>query len=223
MVSRSWLFGTALAASLVAGCIKGFPSTADSADAGASDASDASVGSDAANDVGADTTAEADASDASDGSDGNDALDASDADAADASDAADALDASDASDATDGSVEAGCTTGDKRCNSGSVQTCSEGVWGGDVACTANAAQHVASVTCDFVKAECVVSSCSGGWENCSGGYVDGCEADLTQSAHCGTCSNVCTASQTCNSGTTCVNTICTFGVSNFGDKCLFAP
>jgi hypothetical protein len=52
----------------------------------------------------------------------------------------------------------------------------------------------AGVTCS--NGACVVppSACQAGWAHCSTNADDGCETDLTQAAHCGSCTTVCSGS-----------------------------
>jgi len=50
---------------------------------------------------------------------------------------------------------------------------------------------------------CVMGACDAGWENCDGDPANGCEADLTSAATCGSCDNACLfdhAAATCDAG-----------------------
>ena len=64
------------------------------------------------------------------------------------------------------------------------------------------------------SSSCSISSCQGVFEDCNGLYEDGCEADLTSTAHCGGCGLACNfenASGICNASTTCELTSCNTG------------
>lgn len=47
---------------------------------------------------------------------------------------------------------------------------------------------------------CSIRDCEFGWDDCDSRLDTGCEADLRLPAHCGDCSTVCTAAQTCVGG-----------------------
>ena len=69
--------------------------------------------------------------------------------------------------------EADLNTSEEHCG-GCNQPC-----GGD-----NATGNCTNGTCTLI--------CDTGWDDCDGDLANGCEADLTLPAHCGSCSNVCT-------------------------------
>ena len=55
---------------------------------------------------------------------------------------------------------------------------------------------------------CAVASCNMPWGDCSAGYVDGCETNLSNTVtHCGQCGRACTAA---NATSACTNGSCTF-------------
>jgi hypothetical protein len=43
-------------------------------------------------------------------------------------------------------------------------------------------------------------ACNSGYADCNGKSDDGCEADLSQNEHCGSCDNACSARRTCSAG-----------------------
>ncbi len=47
---------------------------------------------------------------------------------------------------------------------------------------------------------CALVACDDGWADCDGDPANGCEADTSQSTHCGVCGNMCTANQICVQG-----------------------
>ena len=47
---------------------------------------------------------------------------------------------------------------------------------------------------------CTVASCNTGWADCDGNPANGCETDLSQPAHCGTCGNACATGMLCSGG-----------------------
>ena len=75
------------------------------------------------------------------------------------------------------------------------------------ACVPDDVQHCGSCTHDCTNlphvsgaTSCVAGACSfapgscaAGWEHCSANPDDGCETDVTQPGHCGSCSNICPA------------------------------
>lgn len=74
---------------------------------------------------------------------------------------------------------------------------------------------VTSVTC--TAGACAVASCPTGWADCDGVFSNGCEADLSSEATCGTCGHACSGSELCAAGT-CVST-CPFPEQNCSSAC----
>jgi hypothetical protein len=62
----------------------------------------------------------------------------------------------------------------------------------------NATGNCTNGTCTLI--------CDTGWDDCDGDLANGCEADLTLPAHCGSCSNVCTGP--CDVTWECINDQC---------------
>jgi hypothetical protein len=98
-----------------------------------------------------------------------------------------------------GSCSGACAPNSMQCSGSSTETCNaNGQWGAPVPCPAPA--H-ANPTCTG-NGVCGWS-CQGGYDNCNGQPGDGCEADLTSPATCGTCANHCNGAggtPTCSNG-----------------------
>ncbi len=62
--------------------------------------------------------------------------------------------------------------------------------------------HVSGSTGCSASGACVIgsSSCAAGWADCDGNPDDGCETDVTQPGHCGSCTTACPASDPVCSG-----------------------
>jgi hypothetical protein len=56
----------------------------------------------------------------------------------------------------------------------------------------------ATATCD--TGTCMITACDEGFDECNGAIDDGCEADLSSTAHCGACTNACAQGVPCNGG-----------------------
>lgn len=70
-------------------------------------------------------------------------------------------------------------------------------------------------TATCVSGQCGIA-CTTGWANCNASLADGCEANLSLPAHCGSCGNVCPARA--NASTTCTSGTCGFACNTgFGD------
>jgi hypothetical protein len=93
-----------------------------------------------------------------------------------------------------------CTSGTLTCNGAcvpdDVHNC--GTCGHD--CTN--LPHVSGPTGCSASGACVIASgsCTPGWADCDGNADDGCEQDITQPGHCGSCTTVCPASDPVCSG-----------------------
>ncbi|HSY21020.1 MAG TPA: hypothetical protein VK841_02845, partial [Polyangiaceae bacterium] len=82
------------------------------------------------------------------------------------------------------------------------------------ACNADACSQNGKATCN-AQGQCQVVSCNPGWQDCDGDPTNGCEADLTSAATCGTCGNACSGgTPLCSSGS-CVAS-CTVPLANCG-------
>jgi hypothetical protein len=85
-----------------------------------------------------------------------------------------------------------CTAGQSLCNGvcvpSDVHNC--GRCGHD--CT-NLPHVGGATTCDPTAGKCAfpASACASGFADCNGNPDDGCEADLSQAGHCGTCTTMC--------------------------------
>jgi hypothetical protein len=62
--------------------------------------------------------------------------------------------------------------------------------------------HVSGSTGCSASGACVIgsNSCAAGWADCDGNPDDGCETDMTQPGHCGSCTTACPASDPVCSG-----------------------
>ncbi len=65
---------------------------------------------------------------------------------------------------------------------------------------------------------CVIESCLPGFDDCNVNPADGCEDDLTGSAHCGSCNNACTGQEFCWEGS-CTDQ-CPGGLTNCSAQCV---
>ncbi|MBL8684522.1 MAG: hypothetical protein JNK05_35435 [Myxococcales bacterium] len=81
------------------------------------------------------------------------------------------------------------------------------------------------MTCMFNRAAsscamgvCRLGACNSGWGNCDGNMTNGCEQDLSSSAHCGTCGNACTGATPVCSGGMC-SSGCLAGQTRCGMTC----
>ncbi len=97
----------------------------------------------------------------------------------------------DASDAEAGPV--GCGAGKKTCFGQCVSTL-DPLYGCDAVSCAACALGRASATC--AGGACAVGTCDPGYFDCNKMPADGCEADLSQTGHCGTCNAVCDGTPT---------------------------
>ncbi len=72
-------------------------------------------------------------------------------------------------------------------------------------------------TPDHAMRTCEASACGFvcdmGWEDCNMDPADGCEADLTSPATCGSCDNVCMAGETCVDGMCSADNLCYGGTA----------
>ena len=104
------------------------------------------------------------------------------------------------SDASDANDAPGCGANQIACNGSCVTIDAKncGTCGHD--CTRLPHVSGAGVTC--LSGRCVVppSACAPGFAHCSANPDDGCEADLSQPAHCGTCATTCSGGSPVCSG-----------------------
>jgi hypothetical protein len=84
-----------------------------------------------------------------------------------------------------------CPFGEKQCDGACVSTVNPAYGCGLAACAACSVAH-ASPGCS--AAGCSVAACDPGYADCDGEPANGCETDLSQVAHCGTCNATCPAS-----------------------------
>jgi hypothetical protein len=81
-----------------------------------------------------------------------------------------------------------CAFGQKLCD-GSCVSVDDPLFGcGPTACTPCALDR-ASATC--AGSGCAIASCNAGYADCDQSATNGCETDLSQSTHCGTCNSQC--------------------------------
>jgi hypothetical protein len=80
--------------------------------------------------------------------------------------------------------------------------------------------HVAHAyqTCD-AQNHCAAAACRSGWADCNHDPSDGCEADLTAAATCGSCTNSCPSGQVCYHGA-CTSTACLPPLTNCNGSCV---
>jgi hypothetical protein len=99
----------------------------------------------------------------------------------------------------DGFEAAACPTGQLVCDGGCVPDDAHhcGSCGSDCTSLANVS---GPTSCTSGQCSFPVSSCAAGWADCNGNAADGCETDVTNPAHCGTCSNACGAGMPVCSG-----------------------
>jgi hypothetical protein len=184
---RWWILSLALA--MLAACGSSF-STGQGQDAGG-DASD-------------ETIPNINGTTPGDAGDGGPGADAGEHDAVASESGTDAGDGGAGEDAGDGAPP-GCLGGGIQCGQAcvpsDVHNC--GVCGHD--CTN--LPHVGGVTSCTAGGECSFpgSACAAGWADCNGKPDDGCETDVTTPDACGSCTNVCPASDPTCAGGSCVS------------------
>ena len=97
----------------------------------------------------------------------------------------------DAEDSGDEADSNACAAGELACGSGcvanGVKNC--GSCGND--CT-NLSHVIGKTSCTGGQCSLPATSCDVGWADCDGRADNGCETDVTQAAHCGSCNNLCT-------------------------------
>jgi hypothetical protein len=81
-----------------------------------------------------------------------------------------------------------CTFGAKECNGACVQTLDPSYGCGLATCTPCALPH-ATPACS--ASGCAVGACDPGFADCDQKGANGCETDLSQTSHCGTCNTAC--------------------------------
>ncbi len=85
-----------------------------------------------------------------------------------------------------GMLDTGC--GPVDCGSCTApETCGGGGIANVCGCTCSLPHAITS--CEAGK--CSILSCEDGWDDCNGADTDGCEGDLSSTAHCGICGNTC--------------------------------
>ena len=88
---------------------------------------------------------------------------------------------------------------------------------GRAACTACAVPN-ARAACNAGR--CVVGQCAPGFADCNGDPADGCEADLSNAAHCGACNVACTGSAgVCTRGAGCSSSCPAAAPTQCGSTC----
>ena len=116
-----------------------------------------------------------------------------DASADDARDTAPAADIDAAQDADDAKPSSDCASGKKLCFGQCVSN-TDPLYGCDSAACTPCAMARASATC--AGGACAIAACDPGYSDCNKLAADGCETDLAQASHCGTCNSVCDGTPT---------------------------
>ncbi|MEO6573905.1 MAG: hypothetical protein ABIP89_08700, partial [Polyangiaceae bacterium] len=96
-------------------------------------------------------------------------------------------------DASDAEAGSACGAGKKSCFGQCVSTL-DPLYGCDSTSCAACALGRASATC--AGGACGVGTCDPGYFDCNKVAADGCETDLSQASHCGTCNSVCDGTPT---------------------------
>jgi hypothetical protein len=89
---------------------------------------------------------------------------------------------------SDASVPQACPFGDKQCNGGCVPVVDPAYGCGPTMCSACSLPHTTS---GCSASGCAVATCDPGYADCDQDAANGCEVDLSQPAHCGTCNAKC--------------------------------
>lgn len=96
-------------------------------------------------------------------------------------------------DGADANPSSGCAPGKKACFGQCVSN-ADPLYGCDTAACAPCAVTRASATC--AGGACAIAACDPGYSDCNKVAADGCETDLAQASHCGTCNSVCDGTPT---------------------------
>ena len=108
----------------------------------------------------------------------------------DSSDAPDAFDGDGAIDEGMDGDSSGCAPNELACAGGCVASGAQHCGRCDNDCT-NLAHASGPTSCVSGQCELPGASCAAGWADCDGIAGNGCETDVTQAAHCGSCNNAC--------------------------------
>src|SRR5450432_617267 len=106
-------------------------------------------------------------------------------------------------DATTDGVSPECPAGQKSCGGACVAADDPKYGCAPASCSACVGANATAFACS--GGACVITACGMSVGDCNKKAADGCETDVTNGAHCGSCTQVCSGATPICSGSTCID------------------